>query len=250
MFRVITGDCLAHLGSMVGVADTILTDPPYNQKIDYGSGSDADAMTPDDYLAWSQTWLGGCVAALKPGGTLWVVCPDEWAGEFEVYLRRKLRMERRNWVKWYETFGTNQTRKFNRTSRHLLYFVKTGADFYFNPDPVRVPSARLEKYGDKRANPKGKLPDDVWTFPRVAGTFLERVPEVPTQLPVALVRRALAATTRLGETVIDPFLGSGTTGVVAVRLGYEFVGIEKEPATAVIAERRIRSEVDTMVKVG
>jgi site-specific DNA-methyltransferase (adenine-specific) len=73
----------------------------------------------------------------------------------------------RNWVVWYYTFGVNCTHKFTRSHAHLLYFVKDAKRFTFNADDpsLRVPSARQLVYADKRANPKGRLPDDTWIMP-------------------------------------------------------------------------------------
>ena len=81
--------------------------------------------------------------------------------------------------------------------------------------------------------------DDVWTIPRVCGTFRERVQGVPTQLPLALVRRIVLGLARPGDLVLDPFTGSGTTGVVCAEYGRRFAGIELREQYAVIARERL-----------
>jgi DNA modification methylase len=171
-------------------------------------------------------------------GSLWLIVPDEHAAEL-VVLAKSLGLTLRNWVKWYETFGVNCRRKFNRTSRHVLYFTRDPKRFVFNADAVRVPSARQRKYNDRRANPAGKLPDDVWAFPRVAGTHAERLKGFPTQLPVAMLRRIVAVASNPGDLVLDPFCGSGSTGAAAIALGRRFIGIEKNPDYAARAARRL-----------
>jgi site-specific DNA-methyltransferase (adenine-specific) len=138
-----------------------------------------------------------------------------------------------------ETFGVNCRRKFNRTSRPMFYFTKHRTRFTFNVEALTTPSARQIKYGDRRANPAGKVLDDVWTISRVCGTFRERVPDVPTQLPIALVRRVVLGLTRPGDLVVDPFTGSGTTGVVCIEHGRRFHGIELREKFAAIAQARI-----------
>jgi hypothetical protein len=90
-------------------------------------------------------------------------------------------LHRRQTIIWYETFGVNCTHMFNSCTRPLLWMVKHPKRFVFNADApqIRRPSDRLTKYNDRRACPRGKLLDDVWTIPRVCGTFRERLP-VPT----------------------------------------------------------------------
>jgi len=92
---------------------------------------------------------------------------------------------------------------------------------------VRVPSDRQLIYNDKRANPKGKMPDDVWTeFSRVCGTFNERQRWHPCQMPESLLKRIIAASSNPGQLVLDPFGGSGTTASAAVQLGRDYLGID------------------------
>jgi len=150
----------------------------------------------------------------------------------------------RNWVIWYYTFGQNCKRKFNRSHTHLFYFVKDAKRFTFNAgDPrVRVPSDRQLKYNDKRANPNGRLPHDVWTFPRVCGTFKEREGWHPCQMPVDLLERIVLACSRPGEVVLDPFAGSGTTLVAAAKNDRRWVGVELSKDYARRAARRVAEE--------
>lgn len=84
-----------------------------------------------------------------------------------------------------------------------VYWLK---DPYISPTKARIPSARQEKYGDKRANPEGKMPDNLWIYSRVCGTFKERRKWHPCQLPEALVRRILKNHSSKGARVLDPFI--------------------------------------------
>jgi site-specific DNA-methyltransferase (adenine-specific) len=89
-----------------------------------------------------------------------------------------------------------------------------------------VPSARLIKYNDKRANPKGKIDGDVWKMTRVCGTFKERIKEFPTQLPIDLLKRIISVASNKDDWILDPFSGSYTTGITAKMLGRKSIGIE------------------------
>jgi DNA modification methylase len=221
-----------------GPARLIFTDPPYNIGIDYGDGQQADRLSDAAYMKWVRQWFALCWDCLTDDGSLWVMIGDEYAAEYAVELKAT-GYTIRSWIKWYETFGVNCSNKFNRTSRHIFYAVKDAASFVFNPEPVTRPSDRQTKYGDARAVAGGKLWDDVWQTPRLTGTCAERIPDFPTQLPLALVEPIVLCASMPGDLVVDPFNGSGTTGVASVRNGRKYVGIEKSEAFTDIAHQRI-----------
>jgi site-specific DNA-methyltransferase (adenine-specific) len=246
-WSIINGDVIEGLGSVCdehGPARLIFTDPPYNIGIDYGDGEQADRLSDASYMKWVRQWLTLCWDCLTDDGSLWVMIGDEYAAEYAVELKA-VGYTIRSWVKWYETFGVNCSNKFNRTSRHIFYAVKDPAAFVFNPEPVTRPSDRQTKYGDSRAAAGGKLWDDVWQIPRLTGLgkqdggLNERIPDFPTQLPLALVEPIVLCGSMPGDLVVDPFNGSGTTGVAAVRNGRKYVGIEKSETFADIAHKRI-----------
>ncbi len=236
------GDCLEELPK-APKARLIFADPPYNQGVDYGNGKRADKLSRYDYLSWCRAWIDRCAGSLTPDGSLWVLISDEWADHFGIMLA-DVGLHRRNWIKWYETFGVNCTRKFNRTSRHLFHYVRDPKNFVFNREAVSRPSDRQAKYGDKRANPAGKVWDDVWQIPRVAGTHGERIKEFPTQLPLALLRPIVGCASDPGDLVLDPFSGSATTGVAAIELGRRFLGIETSKKYCGLAEERLAAVVE------
>jgi len=239
-FRVIHGDCIAAMARLpAGRTRLIVADPPYNIGIDYGDGSQADRLQGSDYLTWCRTWMAACARLLTPDGSLWVLISDEWADHFGLLLR-EVGLHRRSWIKWYETFGVNCTNNFNRCSRHLFYMVKDPARAVFNAEAVTRPSDRLSRYHDRRAAPGGKLWDNVWMIPRLVENAAERVPGFPTQLPIALLEPIVLCASDPGDQVLDPFLGSGTSGVAAVKAGREFIGIEKRADFAQVAEHRLR----------
>lgn len=221
-----------------GPARLIFTDPPYNIGIDYGAGEKADRLPDDEYLGWVSDWIRLCVDCLTDDGSLWVMIGDEYAADYHATLKFH-GLTIRSWIKWYETFGVNCSNTFNRTSRHIFYAVKNPKSFVFNPEPVTRPSDRQTKYGDSRAAAGGKLWDDVWQIPRLTGTCKERIPDFPTQLPLALVEPIVLCASMPGDLVVDPFNGSGTTGVAAVRNGRKYIGIEKSEAFADIATERL-----------
>jgi site-specific DNA-methyltransferase (adenine-specific) len=221
---IVVGDCVKILHSSAPEqADLIFADPPFNIGYKYDLYEDRRAY--DEYFEWTRDWMSACVHALKPTGSFWIAIGDDYAAEVRI-LGRQLGLNLRNWVIWHYTFGQSTKRKFARSHTHLFYWTKDPVNFTFNDMEVRIPSARQTTYGDKRANPKGKMPDDVWSFSRVCGTFLERVKWHPCQMPEKVLERIIKVSSNSGDLVIDPFSGSGTTCGVAARLGRKFFGVD------------------------
>ena len=235
--HVIAGDCIEVLSSLKKpIADLIFADPPFNIGYKYDVYEDRRAY--DEYYAWTEKWMAACYRVLKATGSFWVAIGDDYAAEVRI-IARKLDLHLRNWVIWHYTFGQNTKRKFARSHTHLFYWVKDPKKFTFNDMAVRIPSARQTTYADKRANPKGKLPDDVWSFSRLCGTFNERVGWHPCQMPERVLERIIKVSSNTGDLVIDPFSGSGTTCVVAARLGRRYLGIDISQEYVKYSRKRI-----------
>jgi DNA modification methylase len=234
-----TGDACPLLDVECDSVRLIFADPPYNIGFDYGEGHD-DAQPREQYLAWCSVWINQCADLLTPDGAFWMLINDEHAAEFKL-LGERAGLTLRNWVIWYETFGVNCSDKFNRTKRHLLYFVRDPERLVFHFDAVSRPSDRQAKYQDPRASAAGKVLDDVWLdIPRLVGTAAERIPDFPTQLPVALLRRIVGCCSDPGDLVLDPFNGSGTTGAAALELNRRYIGVERSTHFGEIARNRLR----------
>ncbi|MBL8815335.1 MAG: site-specific DNA-methyltransferase [Planctomyces sp.] len=274
--KIHNGDCIAGMRSLPeGSIDLVFADPPFN--IGYKYDVYDDRLAADEYLRWSSEWIRAVWQALKPNGTFWLAIGDDFAAELKVESL-KAGFHCRSWVVWYYTFGVNCSRKFTRSHTHLFHFVKDHEDFTFrNDDPSnRVPSARQLVYNDKRADGKGRLPDDtwlippqlpaelqthindnlrlatpprpdssqtfslrpqdlqsrfqssedVWYFPRVAGTFTERAGFHGCQMPEQLLGRIVRTCSNPDDIVMDPFAGSASTLVVARKLNRRCIGFE------------------------
>lgn len=241
LWQIHTGDCLTELARLeTGTVRLVFADSPYNIGIDYGAGEHADRLADDKYLLWCRQWMHECARLLTEDGSLWVMINDEYADHFGLLLR-ETGLIRRSWIKWYETFGVNCTNNFNRCSRHIFYCVKNVKRFVFNADAVSRPSDRQTKYRDHRADPIGKLWDNVWQIPRLVENSQERLPDFPTQLPLQLLRAIVGCASHPGDLVLDPFSGSGTTGAAAVESGRRYIGIEQNAHFADLSRQRIAS---------
>jgi site-specific DNA-methyltransferase (adenine-specific) len=289
---IIQGDCIELMSAWPAESvDLIFADPPYNIGFEY-DGHYHDAKPDREYLDWTYRWIDGCSRLLKPSGSFYVLIGDEYAAEVRLHLK-KLQADGqllfRNWIVWHYTFGQRCKIKFNRSHAHLFYCVgsaavnpKTGKarsnltknpPFTFNYDAVAVASARQTIYNDKRANAKGKLPDDTWYLrpqeamadplnqaadiplfdpesdtwnqSRLCGTFREREQWHPCQLPEALLERIIRCSSNEGDPpdlVFDPFAGSGTTLAVAHQLGRSWLGCELSPDYRNKALERIHAD--------
>lgn len=238
--KVYLGDCIEIMGELPDESvDLIFADPPFNIGIKYDNYSDNKSY--DSYHEWSDKWIIETFRILKKNGSIYVAIGDEFAAEINIILK-KTGYNFRNWIVWYYTFGQNQKKKFNRSHTHILYFTKDKEIFTFNADKIRIPSARQLVYNDKRANPKGKIPDDVWQFSRVCGTFKERVREHPCQMPENILERIIKTSSLEGDTILDPFGGTGTTAAVAKRLGRNFITIDISEKYIEVIEKRLKGE--------
>lgn len=219
-FTIHCGDCLRWLKRQAP-ADLIFADPPFN--VGFGYDVYNDRRKPTDYLAWCREWITAAAAVLKPNGAFWIAIGDEYAAEI-CLLMKDAGLAMRNWCIWHYTFGPHLTAKFGRNKVHLLYFTK-GKPAYFKPP--RIESER-QRIGDKRANPIGRVPGDVWTYSRLPGNAIERTGH-PCQMPVAVLSRIIVSTCPPRGRVLDPFAGSGTTLEAAVRAGRSAGGCEISP---------------------
>jgi site-specific DNA-methyltransferase (adenine-specific) len=223
--KIICADCIEVLGKVVEpFADLIFADPPFN--IGYKYDKYYDKVKKNNYIAWTKEWMAVCKQVLAPHGSFYIAIGDDYAANVKI-IADELGLTMRNWIIWHYTFGQQTKNKFARAHTHIFYFVNDAKRFTFNDHAVRVPSDRQLIYNDRRANPTGKLPDDVWSADsRVCGTFKERTGWHPCQMPESLLKRIIAVSSNPGDCVLDPFSGSGTTAAAALQLDRGYVGIE------------------------
>jgi DNA modification methylase len=211
--QIVQGDCISGMNGLPeGSVDLVFADPPFNIGYEYDTYN--DRQRDEHYLDWSKQWMGAVHRLLKPTGAFWLAIGDEYAAELKVICTRELGFTCRSWVIWYYTFGVNCTLKFTRSHVHLFHFVKDPKSFTFNAEAVRVPSARQLVYGDLRAMPTGRVPDDTWLFPMPyrseadLGTPQESPPvATPTDdsAESAMVCGAINAVARPGAALKDGF---------------------------------------------
>ncbi len=236
--KIIHGDCVKILRSVTEpFADLVFADPPFN--IGYKYDKYHDKKAHENYLIWTENWIAACVGVLKPHGSFYIAIGDEYAANIKLIADAQ-GLVLRNWIIWHYSFGQQTKAKFARAHVHIFYFVKDPKRFTFNDEMVRVISDRQKKYRDKRANPAGKMPDDVWNeYPRICGTFSERT-GFPCQMPESLLARIIRVSSEPNDWVLDPFCGSGTTATVAHKLNRKYTSTDMSEEYVEEARRRIR----------
>ena len=217
--------------------DLVFADPPYNIK-----KAEWDTFESHrEYVAWSIRWIEQAARVLKPDGTLYICGFSEILADLRLPASRFFKGCR--WIVWHYKNKANLGDDWGRSHESILHFRKS-QDFTFNVDDVRIPygehtlkypahpQAETSQYG-KAANkdhiwhphPRGAKPKDVLEIPTTCNGMHEKTPH-PTQKPEELLRKIVLASSSPGDVVIDPFLGSGTTAVVAEQLKRKWKGCD------------------------
>ncbi len=249
--RIYVGDCRTIIPRIpeceAKSVDLIFADPPFNWQVKYDEWH--DGLPRDEYLKFTREWLDACVDALTDRGAIWVNIPDDTAAEIVVHLKNERKLTMVNWCIWHYRFGQNRMGSFIQSKVHALYFVKDKDNRIWNSTDILEPSDRATTYFDPRTHNKkeGKnglrVPMDVWYgkyWGRIQGNNVERRANHKNQLPEVYLERVIRACSDEGMIVMDPFTGSGTTGVVARELGRRFIGTEYSAANAKSAFARIK----------
>jgi site-specific DNA-methyltransferase (adenine-specific) len=222
--------------------DLVIADPPYGLGKDYGN--DSDRLGASEYLNWSRRWIDAVVPKLKANGSLYVFLTWQYSPEVFSHLKTRLTMVNEIiWDRRVPSMG-GSTRKFSSVHDNIGFFAKS-RDYYFDVDAVRIPYDAETKKARTRSIFVGKKwlevgynPKDVWSVSRLHGQHGERE-DHPTQKPLEIVERMVLASCPPGGAVLDPFMGSGTSAVAALRHGRRFVGFELNPDYFAIVEKRV-----------
>lgn len=222
--KTIQGDCL-EIFKELPKAKMVFADPPDNLGAEYDGYE--DKLPNSKYRVWFDKMIDTILLSKNSPDIFWLSYYYKYQQlvfqHTGVPFVNPAKLEWRQFI-WRFTFGQHRHTDCGNGYRPIMRWMKEDAIIY--PDVIRVPSARQSVYNDKRANPKGRVPDDVWDFSRVCGTFNERRKWHPTQHPEALMERIIKFSCVPGDLVIDLFAGSGTTQRVCKRLNIACIGID------------------------
>lgn len=205
MHSLLNYDCMGVLDSIAGV-HCIFADPPDAIGLKYGEYN--DRRKAEEYVEWLSDFVFKTVQRCN---VMWLSYNARWTFEVGKLVVRLLEifdfLEAKPCVQTF-TFGQHNHHDLGNNHRPLVRFLRMGTPLY--PDQVRVPSWR-QLHGDARADSRGRVPGDVFDFPRVTGNSRQRRNWHPTQLNEGLVARCLQLVCKEGDSVLDPFAGTGTT---------------------------------------
>lgn len=244
---VYEGNCLTLMRDIPDASvQLVITSPPYNIGKPYER-----KLSLKDYLEQQSKVIESCVRVLAPTGSIcWQVGNFVDNGQIiplDIVLYpifERLGLQLRNRIVWHFEHGLHCSKRFSGRYETILWFSKTD-EYKFNLDPVRVPQKypgkrhfKGPKTGELSGNPLGKNPGDVWIIPNVKSNHVEKTAH-PCQFPVELVERFVLSLTDENDWVFDPFLGSGTSVVAALRHGRRGMGAELAPDYVKIAYSRV-----------
>lgn len=225
----------------------IVTSPPYNLGKEYESKQPLAA-----YIDNQRETICEAVRLLSPSGSIcWQV--GNYVDGSEIYpldillypLFKAHDLKLRNRIVWSFGHGLHCQNRFSGRHETVLWFTKSD-NYVFNLDEVRVPSKYPYKKhfkgpnkGQLSGNPLGKNPADVWDIPNVKANHVEKL-DHPCQFPVALVERLVLALTNKGDTVLDPYMGVGSSAIAAIKHKRKAYGCDVLPEYIDIAWARIR----------
>ncbi len=233
--RLLLGDVLDRIKEIEDESvDLIVTDPPYNLNKNYGNTK--DNLLHNDYIEFTRKWVKEAHRVLKKDGTIYIFMGMRYISYLYIILEEELGMEFNSWITWYYTQGIGKKKGFSPRHDDILMFNKSDK-FKFNLDDVRVP----QKYYRNINNMRGANPGNVWEFSHIHYCNENRKKH-PTQKPEALFERMILASSDKGDTVLDCFLGSGTSARVCQQLDRNFIGIELNEEYMNIAKERLKEE--------
>lgn len=255
--RVIQQDlfaCIPHLPD--AFIDLLIVDPPYNLNKTFAE-TKFSKTSAANYEAWLETWLEKLVRCLKPTASIYVCCDWQSSGAVQAVLQRHFII--RNRITWEREKGRGASANWKNCSEDI-WFCTNSKDYFFNVDAVKLKKKVIAPYRDKAGAPKdwqetaaGNFrlthPSNLWTDISIPFWSMPENTDHPTQKPEKLLAKLILASSREGDFVFDPFLGSGSTCVAAKKLNRRFSGVEVEAEYCRMAVKRLaRADTDVSIQ--
>lgn len=227
--------------------DLLFLDPPYNLTKDYGQVK-FQKKSAEEYETWFRSWFVKLLPILKPSASVYVCC--DWRTSVSVYNVMSEYLFIRNRITWEREKGRGALDNWKNCSEDIWYGTVDKETFEFNVDAVKLKRRVLAPYTKGDGTPKDwdkttdgnyrlTYPSNLWTDISIPFWSMPENTDHPTQKPEKLVAKIILASTKPGDMVFDPFMGSGTTAVVAKKLGRKFSGVEVNPEFCLWALKRL-----------
>ncbi|WP_417232933.1 DNA-methyltransferase [Brevundimonas sp.] len=230
----------------IGSVDLLILDPPYNLQKRFGETT-FSRRSVEDYATWLGDVLDKMLPLLKSTGTVYV-CGD-WHTSNSIFAAVAPRLKVRNRITWEREKGRGARTNWKNSSEDI-WFCTVGDQYTFNVDDVKLRRKVIAPYRSEDGSPKdwsetgdGNFrdthPSNLWSDITIPFWSMAENTDHPTQKSEKLLSKLLLASSNSGDLILDPFLGSGTSSVVAKKLGRRYIGIEVEEEYALIAEHRL-----------
>jgi len=237
-------ECISYLPE--NFVDLLFVDPPYNLTKEFNSNKFRE-MSLDEYEKWFDSWLDPLRKILKPNASIYV-CGD-WKSSSPIFRVLSKYFKVQNRITWEREKGRGAKSNWKNCSEDI-WFATVSDDFVFNSDDVMLKRKVVAPYRDDNGKPKDwyqendgnyrlTYPSNLWTDITVPFWSMPENTDHPTQKPEKLLAKIILASSKEGDFVFDPFLGSGTTSVVAKKLGRKYCGIEIDEFYCCLAEKRL-----------
>jgi site-specific DNA-methyltransferase (adenine-specific) len=226
--------------------DLLVVDPPYNLTKAFNSNTFA-SRSSTAYAEWLESWFTLVLPLLKPTASLYI-CGD-WRSSTPIHQVLDKYVLVRNRITWEREKGRGSLNNWKNASEDI-WFATVGKEFTFNVESVKLKRKVIAPYRNEAGSPKDWVegaegnyrlthPSNLWTDLTVPFWSMPENTDHPTQKPEKLVAKIILASSQPGQVILDPFLGSGTTAVVAKKLGRRFIGIELDQDYCCLAAKRL-----------
>lgn len=237
-------------------ADLIIIDPPYNLEKNF-NGYNFKSMSKNDYTEYLRSWLPKVCSKLKPNGSLYLCGDWKCSSAMETALSENLTIINR--ITWQREKGRGATKNWKNAMEDIWFAVKNIKNYYFDVGAVKTKRKVNAPYkidGQPKdwemcedGNFRLTYPSNFWDDISIPYWSMPENTEHPTQKPEKLIAKLILASTEKGGMVFDPFLGSGTTSVVAKKLGRKYCGVEMNAEYCCWAEYRLNlAEKDARIQ--
>lgn len=225
--------------------DLIIVDPPYNIRKDY-HGNVFNEKNKQNYQTYTYEWLDKVIPKLKENGSLYVCC--DWKSSMIIGPILADRLIIRNRITWQREKGRGAKSNW-KNSMEDIWFATKSSEYTFNIDDIKVRRKVIAPYKEggkpkdweetKEGNFRNTYPSNFWQDITIPFWSMPENTAHPTQKPEKLIAKLILASSNEGDLILDPFMGSGTTGVVAKKLKRNFIGIEQNPLYVAWGKKRL-----------
>lgn len=255
--KIINGDLFEMIQYIPdGIADLIIIDPPYNLSKTFNS-SRFSARSSEKYIDYVRSWFHSVCRKLKPNGSLYMCGDWKCSSEQQQAIEEELTILNR--ITWQREKGRGASANWKNAMEDIWFAVKDEKDYYFNVEAVKMKRKVIAPYKEngkpkdweetKDGNFRITCPSNFWDDISIPFWSMPENTDHPTQKPEKLIAKLILASSKPGDVVFDPFVGSGTTCVVAKKLGRKYIGIEIDEEYCTWGVKRLNlAETDTEIQ--